>query len=98
MMSMLIPCRSTHKEPLKARHRSMKRQIRLKIYVNCGPGDNLAQSEVCGHIGGNGNYPCRKCMVGGPQAYKESDIGYHSLFEVGMCSISGLMELILCTS
>lgn len=56
--------------------------MRLKIYVNCGPGDNPAQSEVCGHIGGNGNHPCRKCFVGGPQQVKETDNGFHSLFEV----------------
>ncbi len=56
--------------------------IRFKIYVNCGPGDNPAQSELCGHIGGNGNHPCRKCLVGGTQQYKETDAGFHSMFEV----------------
>ena len=60
--------------------------MRFKIYVNCGPGDNPAQSEVCGHIGGNGNHPCRKCFVGGSQQVKETDNGFHSLFEViGNC-------------
>ena len=57
--------------------------MRFKIYVNCDPGDNPAQSDICGHIGGNGNHPCRKCLVGGPQQVKESDVGFHHLFEVG---------------
>jgi len=74
--------RATHKEPVKVRHGTSGAQVRFKIYVNSGPGDNPAQSEVCGHIGGNGNHPCRKCFVGGTQKDKETDIGFHSLFEV----------------
>lgn len=74
--------RSTHTKPIKVRHGLSGQQMRFKIYVNCGPGDNPAQSEICGHIGGNGNHPCRKCLVGGPQKDKESDVGFHSLFEV----------------
>jgi hypothetical protein len=68
---------------VKVRFGTSGDQVRFKIYVNCGPGDNPAQSEVCGHIGGNGNHPCRKCFVGGTQQVKETDIGFHSLFEVG---------------
>ena len=74
--------RSTHKKPVKVRHGTSGVQIRFKIYANCGPGDNPAQSDVCSHIGGKGNHPCRKCLVGGPQKVKETDIGFHSLFEV----------------
>jgi len=79
----LIINRSTHKEPVKVRHGTSGTQVRFKIYVNCDPGDNPAQSDVCGHIGGNGNHPCRKCSVGGTQQMKETDIGFHSLFDVG---------------
>lgn len=75
--------RATHKKPVKVRHGTSGATIRFKIYVNCGPGDNPAQSEVCGHIGGQGNYPCRKCHVGGTQQFKETDTGFHSIFEVG---------------
>ncbi|PPQ96652.1 hypothetical protein CVT26_010634, partial [Gymnopilus dilepis] len=74
---------STHKEPVKVQHGTSGEQMRFKIYVNCGPGDNPAQSEVCGHIGGKGNHPCRKCLVGGTQQSKESDAGYHNLFHSG---------------
>ncbi|KAF8953953.1 hypothetical protein BDZ97DRAFT_1766967, partial [Flammula alnicola] len=83
---------STHKKPMKVRYGTSGVQVRLKIYVNCGPGDNPAQSEVCGHIGGNGNHPCRKCLVGGPQQVKETDIGFHSLFEAGVArSAEGIL-------
>ena len=76
--------RATHKTPVKVRHGTSGAQVRFKIYANAGPGDNPAQSDICGHIGGNGNYPCRKCHVGGTHQEKESDIGFHSLFEVSM--------------
>jgi hypothetical protein len=69
--------------------------VRLKIYVNCAPGDNPAQSEVCGHIGGNGNHLCRKCLVGGPQQIKETGIGFHSLFAVSLRVIISLAGTLL---
>ena len=74
--------RSTHKNPVKVRHGKSGTQIRFKLYVNCGPGDNPAQSEVCGHIGGNGNHLCRKCHAGGTREVKRSNDGFHGLFEV----------------
>lgn len=73
------------------RHGTSGAQVRFKIYVNSGPGDNPAQSEICGHIGGNGNHPCRKCFVGGTQQDKETNIGFHSLFEVDNCLFSLLV-------
>ncbi|KAF8809707.1 hypothetical protein BYT27DRAFT_7222301 [Phlegmacium glaucopus] len=84
---------STHKKPVKVRHGTSGAQIWLKIYVNCGPGDNPAQSKVCGHIGGNGNHLCRKCLVGRPQQFKETDIGFHSLFQAGVArSAEGILS------
>lgn len=40
------------------------------------------QSEISAHIGGKGNCFCRKCQIGGTQADKATNEGYHALFEV----------------
>ncbi|KAG2006968.1 hypothetical protein CC2G_014704 [Coprinopsis cinerea AmutBmut pab1-1] len=73
----------THKAPIKAYDAHRKERIRLRLQCNCGPGDNPSQSESSGHIGGKGNFPCRKCKVGGTQKEKETDKGFHSFFEKG---------------
>ncbi|KAF9034577.1 hypothetical protein BJ165DRAFT_1534008 [Panaeolus papilionaceus] len=73
----------THKNPIKAFWALSRSEICLKIVGNSGPGDNPAQSENCGHIGGGGNLPCRKCKVGGMQVEKETDEGYHAFFIPG---------------
>ena len=61
--------------------------MRFKININCGPGDNPAQSKVCGHIGGNSNQLYRKCHAGRMHKVKESNEGFHGLFEVGKNSV-----------
>src|ERR1700678_1581261 len=42
--------RKTHHDPIKTRSAVDGWETCLKLYCNCGPGDNPAQSEVCGHI------------------------------------------------
>ncbi|KAF9455571.1 hypothetical protein BDZ94DRAFT_1303006 [Collybia nuda] len=74
---------STHHKPVKVQHAITGKQVRFKIYCNCGPGDNPAQSELSGHIGAKGNFYCQKCNVGGTQKNKETDEGFHSLFYPG---------------
>ena len=51
-------------------------QMQFKIHVNCGSGDNPAQSEVCSHIGGNGNQLCRKCHAGETHEVQQSNEGF----------------------
>ncbi|KAF8162732.1 hypothetical protein B0H34DRAFT_763800 [Crassisporium funariophilum] len=74
---------STHRDPVRVYDASSGDQIKFKIYCNCAPGDNPSQSETSGHIGGNGNHPCRKCYVGGTTKEKESDAGFHQMFYPG---------------
>jgi hypothetical protein len=45
-------------------------------------GDNPMQAEECSHAGLNCNYFCRTCHVGGTKEYKESEVGYNSIFAV----------------
>ena len=61
-------------------------EICLKLYCNCRPGDNPAQSEVCGHIGAKENFPCRKCKIGGSQKEKETNEGFHKSFSMSLYS------------
>ncbi|TFK18019.1 hypothetical protein FA15DRAFT_698243 [Coprinopsis marcescibilis] len=53
--------------------------IQFKLQCNCGPGDNPAQSEASGYIGGGGNKPCRKCMVGGTNKERITDPGFEKI-------------------
>jgi hypothetical protein len=76
--------RETHREPVKVRDASNGVQTRFKIYCNCAPGDNPSQSETSGHIGGKGNYPCRKCKVGGTQLVRETNAKFHESFSVSL--------------
>ncbi|KAG2115374.1 uncharacterized protein F5147DRAFT_569473 [Suillus discolor] len=46
-------------------------------------GDNPMQAEECSHAGLNCNYFCRTCHVGGTKEYKESEVGYNSIFMEG---------------
>ncbi|KAL1942832.1 hypothetical protein VTO73DRAFT_5072 [Trametes versicolor] len=74
---------STHHNPIRIIDPLTNRPARIRIFVNAEPSDNPMQSELSGHIGGNGNHPCRKCKVGGTTISKATDDGYHALFLPG---------------
>nr|GAT48237.1 predicted protein [Mycena chlorophos] len=74
---------STHTEPVIVQDEHGQ-VTKICIYCNAGPSDNPMQSEVSSHIGGKGNFLCRKCKVGGTSAHKCTNTGYHELFESGV--------------
>ncbi|KAF7296594.1 hypothetical protein HMN09_01066900 [Mycena chlorophos] len=55
----------------------------LELGVFADALDNLMQSKVCSHRSSQSNFANRKSEVGGTQAEKHSDVGYHNLFSVG---------------
>ena len=55
--------------------------------------DNPQAAEDCSHIGLNGNFFCFRCKVGGNQAYKASDEGFHSLFSVRVSIILRILHI-----
>src|SRR5260221_5346439 len=63
---------------------SLRKSSGVPTMQHKSPKGNIysAQSDVCGHISRNGNHPYRKCLVGRPQQVKETNLGFHSLFEV----------------
>jgi len=60
----------------------------LRPYIMLLPGDNPMQAEECSHSGLTSNKFCRTCMVGGTQVFKQSDIGFDTIFRVGFTSPS----------
>ncbi|KAJ7799762.1 hypothetical protein B0H14DRAFT_3491320 [Mycena olivaceomarginata] len=73
---------ATHTDPVEV-HDEFGEASCFCLYVNAGASDNPMQSEVACHIGGKGNFYCRKCGVGGTQQEKATNEGYHALFEGG---------------
>lgn len=56
----------------------------LRIIANALPADNPMQSELCSHIGGQGNCMCRRCDLGGTSQEKEIGAGFSAILKVCM--------------
>ncbi|KAF7303524.1 hypothetical protein MIND_00581600 [Mycena indigotica] len=74
---------ATHTKPIAVQD-DAGNTTKICVYCNAGPSDNPMQSEVSSHMGGQANYFCRKCKVGGPKAHKHSNVGYEELFKPGI--------------
>jgi hypothetical protein len=75
--------KSTEKEPVKCFNAASKRNCRFIIRTPGLTGDNPQQSEEASHMGGNANYPCRKCGWGGSTKEKETVQVYHDCHLAG---------------
>ncbi|KAH9942016.1 hypothetical protein B0H21DRAFT_811258 [Amylocystis lapponica] len=61
----------------------LEQEVLFRIIPHVLPADNPQQSEHCSHIGGQGNYSCRRCRVGGDTEDRESNRGYEKFFSPG---------------
>ncbi|KAI5888159.1 uncharacterized protein SCHCODRAFT_02691594 [Schizophyllum commune H4-8] len=75
---------ATQSKPVRCYNAASGRECAIILRVPGLPADNPQQSEEASHIGGNGNYPCRKCELGGTQAFKETCDGYHAYHYAGI--------------
>ncbi|KAJ7793439.1 hypothetical protein B0H14DRAFT_2533522 [Mycena olivaceomarginata] len=76
--------KSTETEPVKCFNAATKRTCRFIIRAPGLPADNPQQSEEASHMGGNANYPCRKCHWGGSKKEKETEEIYHQCHLAGV--------------
>ncbi|KAF9644917.1 hypothetical protein BDM02DRAFT_3157045 [Thelephora ganbajun] len=83
LQSFISTVEDTHKNPIVVYDASTCGLAKVRLQLNADPSDNPMQSEIAGHIGGKGNYLCRRCKAGGTMLKKEADEGYHKLFSPG---------------
>ncbi|KAF7374036.1 hypothetical protein MSAN_00284300 [Mycena sanguinolenta] len=74
----------THTDPILIKDPLTNEEALVRLGINVDSSDNPMQSEICSHIGNKGNFPCRKCEVGGTQLEKQSNLGYHAFFFPGV--------------
>ncbi|THU88819.1 hypothetical protein K435DRAFT_729596 [Dendrothele bispora CBS 962.96] len=74
----------TQNNPIKCYNAHTRRTCGVILRVPSLPADNPQQSEEASHMGGGSNQFCRRCNVGGTHKEKESDSGYHALFQTGV--------------
>jgi hypothetical protein len=60
----------------------LQSEIVFQIHAHLLPADNPQQAESNSNAGANANLWCRGDNSGGTDEFRESDEGYHALFEV----------------
>lgn len=60
----------------------LNEEIIFQMHGHLLPADNPAQAEHTSTAGANAKYWCRGDDSGGSDEYRESNEGYHALFEV----------------
>lgn len=58
----------------------LETDILFQIIPHLLPADNPQQAESASHVGGKGNLPCRRDMIGGTSIQRKSDTGYEAFF------------------
>ncbi|KAI0665635.1 hypothetical protein C8Q78DRAFT_985916 [Trametes maxima] len=58
----------------------LEQEVVFRIIPHILPADNPQQAEDCSHVTGKGNYPCRRCKVGGTATECEQDKNYEQFF------------------
>ncbi|KAL1699940.1 hypothetical protein EV121DRAFT_283734 [Schizophyllum commune] len=86
---------ATQKEPIICYNADTKRECAVIVRCPGLPADNPQQAEEASHIGGNGNFPCRKCEVGGTQKEKQNNDAYHAHHLVGVARDAGKIKAAL---
>lgn len=70
----------------------LKMEVLIRVISRLKPADNPQQSELCSHIGVNGNSYCRRCKVGGGSGHVESNEGYEALYAVSDSSTFTILK------
>jgi hypothetical protein len=60
----------------------LNQEIIFQIHGHLLAADNPQQAEESSNAGANAHYWCRGDFTGGNDEHRESDEGYHALFEV----------------
>ncbi|KAF7308069.1 hypothetical protein MKEN_01169200 [Mycena kentingensis (nom. inval.)] len=73
----------TEVHPIVVRDPESREETLIELAAFTDASDNPMQAEICSCKGDKGNFPCRKCHVGGTQIEKRTNEIYESFFHAG---------------
>jgi hypothetical protein len=76
--------RDSFQTPIVAYDCENEEEVLIRGYPALSAADNPMQAEQCSCQLQNANYFCRTCAVGGTTEFKQSEIGYATLFKVSL--------------